>query len=239
MNSNDPAAERVYADSADFASEEDVEGLYPGDRGMLPLDTRRVLVQLLSGPFIDGRRHSRVWPILMRDEAVIRSRLSDLFLELVIDTDQQVAFTRQAEIDDFDTPTMLRRSPLTLIDSVILLYLRHCLTRADMRGERAVVDLQEILEHASPYQQATSTDHAGFGKKIQASIQKMKANSILQKIRGGEDRYEISPILKLLFSADQIAALTRQYDALAGGESQTVIDEANDSDHPDEEALET
>jgi hypothetical protein len=43
----------------------------------------------------------------------------------------------------------------------------------------------------------------------------MKKNSILQKIRGSEDRYEVSPTLKLLFSAEGIAALTQQYQALA------------------------
>jgi len=225
---NPPEADPCFpqgTDAFESPGEEAVEGFYPGDRGVLPLDTRRVLVQLLTGPFIDGRRHSRLWPVLTRDEDVIRSRLSDLFLELVIDPDQQVAFTRQAEIDDFDAPILLRRSSLTLIDSVVLLYLRQCLTRADAREEHAVVDALEIIEHASPYHRAVSTDHAGFNKKIQACIQKMKTNSILQKIRGSENRYEISPTLKLLFSAEQIAALTRQYEALA---KETDIQKAPD-----------
>jgi hypothetical protein len=68
--------------------------LFVGDTGELPLDTRRALVQLLSGPSLDGRRHPKLWPVLMRDESVIRRRLADLFLELVIDRDVQVAFTR-------------------------------------------------------------------------------------------------------------------------------------------------
>ncbi len=216
MHSDDPSVDRFF----DHAP----AGLYPDDHGLLPADTRRVMVQLLAGPFVDGRRHSKLWPVLMRDEAVIRSRLSELFLELVVDADQQVAFIRQAEIDDLETPILLRRAPLTLIDSVVLLYLRQCLTRADVRGERAVVDAVEIVENASPYQRAASTDHAGFNKKVQASIQKMKKNSILQKIRGAGDRYEISPTLKLLFSADQIAALCRQYEALAGEGEKIYVD---------------
>ena len=225
MNSNEPVVTDLQT-----AGEEENNGLYPGDFGVLPLETRRVLVQLLSGPFVDARRHSRLWPVLLRDEGAIRSRLSEVFLELVIDREQQVAFARQAEVEEFDTPTLLRRSPLTLIDSVVLLYLRQCLTRADVRGERAVVDLMEIAEHVGPYQRTASTDHAGFNKKVQASIQKMKNNNILQKLRGAEDRYEVSPTLKLLFSADQVAALTRQYEALAEG-TETATD-------PDEEEYE-
>lgn len=237
MHSDDPSVDRFFDQAREIPEEseepEDAEtgGLYPGDHGLLPADTRRVMVQLLAGPFVDGRRHSKLWPVLMRDEAVIRSRLSELFLELVVDADQQVAFIRQVEIDDLDTPILLRRAPLTLIDSVVLLFLRQCLTRADVRGERAVVDAMEIVENASPYQRAASTDHAGFNKKVQASIQKMKKYSILQKIRGAGERYEISPTLKLLFSADQIAALCRQYEALAG-EGEKVFASAEDAENP-------
>ena len=35
----------------------------------LSLDTRRVLVQLLAGPSLDGQRHSKLWPILIRDDS--------------------------------------------------------------------------------------------------------------------------------------------------------------------------
>jgi len=42
------------------------------------LDTRRVLVQLWRA-FARARRHSHLWPILLRDEALVRSRLAELF----------------------------------------------------------------------------------------------------------------------------------------------------------------
>jgi hypothetical protein len=191
------------------------QGLYLGDCGQLPLETRRTLVQLLAGPSLDARRHPKLWPVLVRDEAAVRSRLADLFLELVIDRDQQIAFTRQADVGELEAPSLLRRLPLTFLDSVVLLFLRQRLTQADLRAERAVVEGSEIVDQVAPYERAASTDHAGFGKRIQASVEKMKKSSILQKIRGSEDRYEISPTLKLLFSAEDIAALTQQYRALA------------------------
>jgi len=191
------------------------QSLYLGDCGQLPIETRRALVQLLAGPSLDARRHPKLWPVLVRDEAVVRSRLADLFLELVIDRDQQIAFTRQADVGELEAPSLLRRLPLTFLDSVVLLFLRQRLTQADLRAERAVVEGCEIVDQVAPYERAASTDHAGFGKRIQASIEKMKKSSILQKIRGSEDRYEVSPTLKLLFSAEDIAALTQQYRALA------------------------
>ncbi len=235
MNSSDPF-ETIPPDALEPSPSEDeaTGALYLGDKGELAMDTRRVLVQLLSGPSLDGRRHSRLWPVLIRDEAIIRGRLADLFLDLVIDMDQQVAFTRQADVGELEAPILLRRSPLTFIDSVVLLFLRQRLTQADVRGERAVVDAFEIVEHAAPYERAVSTDHAGFAKKIRASIEKMKKNSILQKVRGSEDRYEISPTLKLLFSAEQIIALTEQYQALAAGMASRIAADPEDEKEPEE-----
>jgi hypothetical protein len=195
--------------------------LFEGDSGELELETRRVLVQLLAGPSLDGRRHAKLWPVLVRDEALIRRRLSELFLELVMDLDLQVAFTRQADAGDLETPVLLRRAQLTFLDSIMLLYLRQRLTKADAQGERAVISVDEIVEHMSVYERSTNTDRAGFNKRIQASIEKIKTHSILQKIRSSEDRFEISPTLKLLFSAEAIQSLTRTYQRMAAGEAVT------------------
>ncbi len=195
--------------------------LFAGDSGELELETRRALVQLLAGPSLDGRRHAKLWPVLVRDEALIRRRLSELFLELVMDLDLQVAFTRQADSGDLETPVLLRRAQLTFLDSIMLLYLRQRLTKADAQGERAVVSVEEIIEHMSVYERSTNTDRAGFHKRIQASIEKIKTHSILQKIRSSEDRFEISPTLKLLFSAEAIQSLTRTYQRMAAGEAVT------------------
>ena len=195
--------------------------LFAGDTGELEQETRRVLVQLLAGPSLDGRRHPKLWPVLVRDEALIRRRLSELFLDLVMDADLLVAFTRQADAGDLETPVLLRRAQLTFLDSIMLLHLRQRLTQADAQGERAVISVDEIVEHMSVYERSTNTDRAGFNKRIQASIEKIKTHSILQKIRASEDRFEISPTLKLLFSAEAIQSLTRTYQRMAAGEAVT------------------
>lgn len=192
--------------------------LFLGDSGELPLDTRRALVQLLSGPALDGRRHAKLWPVLLRDELTVRRRLAELFLELVIDRDARVAFTRQADTGDLEVPLLLRRAQLTFIDSVLVLYLRQRLTQADAHGERAVVSLTEIIDNLTLYERAASTDRAGFAKRIHASVEKVKKHNILQKIRASEDRFEISPTLKLLFAAEEIQALTVLYHRMAAGE---------------------
>lgn len=208
-----PAADAIAPQDAAPATT-----LFLGDSGVLPLDTRRALVQLLAGPSLDGRRHAKLWPVLLRDELAVRRQLAELFLELVIDHDMQVAFTRQADTGDLEVPLLLRRAQLTFIDSILVLYLRQRLTQADTQNERAVLSLDEIIENVNLYERSASTDRAGFGKRVSASVEKLKKHSILQKIRNSDDRFEISPTLKLLFSAEEIQALTGLYQKMADGD---------------------
>lgn len=184
---------------------------YMGDTGRLPLDGRRALCQLLIGPSIDQLRHARLWPALIRSEAAIRSALSDLFLELVLDRESGVAFTRQADTEDVDAPVLLRTSPLTFIDSVLLLHLRQQLAEADARGVRAVVEDAGLAEALAVYERHLSTDRAGFNRRVAGAVQKMKDNHILTRLGGDDARHEVSPALKLLFSAEDVAALAQVY----------------------------
>lgn len=218
MSSPKMASDPRHAD----AEEEGQNALFAGDSGELPLDTRRALVQLLAGPSVDGRRHKKLWTILLRDEAAIRARLSDIFLTLVVDREQEVAFTRQAETEGLEVPVLLRRAQLTFIDSVLLLHLRERLARADSQGERAAISEDEMREYLSLYERKGNTDHAAFAKRVQNSVEKLKKFSILQRIRSNDQRYEIAPTLKLLFSVEEIQELTAVYRRMSAGDEQST-----------------
>jgi hypothetical protein len=195
-----------------------VSGTFAGDTGQLPLETRRVLVQLLLGPSVDATRQRRLWPVLLRDETVLRSRLHELFLDLVIDADQQVAFTRQVVAEDIDAPVLLRKSHLTFLETALVLYLRQRLTQADAAGERAVVSAEEMQSHLAVFERVANPDQARFGRQVTGAIEKVKKLNLARLLPGGQQRFEVSPTLKLLFPAETIQALTRTYEAvLAGG----------------------
>ncbi|MGW8276185.1 DUF4194 domain-containing protein [Xanthomonas axonopodis] len=191
--------------------------LFLGDTGTLPFDARRALCQLLAGPSIDAQRHGALWPALLRNEVAIRQVLCELFLELVLDRGG-VAFTRQADTAELESPTLLRSAPLTFIESVLLLFLRQQLAEADTRGERAVVDEAQLVEALSVYEKNVSTDRAGFARRVMTAIGKMRDNQLLSRLRGSEERYEVSPVLKLLFSAEDVQALVVAYRELREGE---------------------
>jgi hypothetical protein len=189
--------------------------LFNGDTGTLRLDTRRCLVNLLNGPSIDGRRQSGLWMVLLRDREALQTYLHNIFLELVVDLPQQVAFIRQVADDgETDIPILLRRHQLTLIQSALVLYLRQRLTEADAANERAVVSTREMNEHLVLFEKARNTDLARFDRQCESAIEKCKALNLIRPIRSSDARFEVSPTLKLLFSAEDIQALTATYKAL-------------------------
>lgn len=206
---------------------------FEGDTGTLPQETRRTLVQLLAGPVVDGQRHPKVWSVVVRDEAVLRSRLHDLYLELVLDRDHQVAFLRQVVSDQVDVPILLRRNTLSFIETALLLFLRLRLTESDSQGERAVLSLQEMLEHLKVYERSDNVDQARFTRQCESAVEKAKKLGLLRKLAGSNERMEVSPALKLIFPAEEIERLTRAYDnaskhegvALEGGVGDDEMEE--------------
>ena len=62
----------------------------------LAVDTRRALVQLLKGPLITAAKHPDVWRTVLRDEKILRSRVADVFLDLVVDDENQLAWQTDA-----------------------------------------------------------------------------------------------------------------------------------------------
>ena len=211
-------------------------GTFAGDSGQLPLETRRVLVQLLLGPSVDATRQRHLWPVLLRDEVVLRSRLHDLFLELIIDIEQQVAFTRQVVAEDIDAPVLLRRSHLTFLETALVLYLRQRLTQSDAVGERAVVSAEEMQSHLAVFERIANPDQARFGRQVTGAIEKVKKLNLARLLPGGQQRFEVSPALKLLFPAEAIQALTRTYEAVLVGGGQAAAPGAAQEDDDDEGA---
>lgn len=216
-------------DDAPPASSASDAAPFQDDTGQLPIDTRRVLVQLLLGPSVDARRQRYLWPILLRDEVTIRSRLHELFLELIIDRDLQVAFTRQVASEQTDIPILLRRANLTFVESALLLYLRQRLTQADAEGDRAVVSLSEMLEYLSVFERDGNHDHARFERQKLNAVEKAKTLSLIHRIRGTDERYEVSPTLKLLFAAEEIQMLSQTYARLVAG-GDVALDADDDGD---------
>ena len=177
----------------------------PVDHGELDPATRRVLLSLIRGPYLRADEQTKVWSALVRNEEVVRTRLADLYLDLVLDMDAGVAFVRNLEIDD--APKVVRAHRLTVLDTALVLFLRRRLLAGQTSSARTFVGRDEIEDQLRSYQRLATADRKGFADRITASINKMTKNSVLLSA-GAEDRWEISPVLALVFGADEVAAVT-------------------------------
>lgn len=185
--------------------------LWAGDTGTLRLETRRALTKLLIGPTLDGRRDAELWAVMEREEALVRSRLNDLFLRLVIDRDQKVAFVAEIDEDELVFPKLIRKKPMTNIETYLFFYLTTELHAAESREERAVVTREDIEERLLDLGAGTN-DEVVFQKRINAAIAKAEEFGVLRSLSKESDSYEISPVLKLLMTVDVIKKMKGFYE---------------------------
>lgn len=136
-----------------------------------------------------------------------------MFLQLVSDQEAGVAFVRPMTDASVDLPRTIRSMPLTFVDTVLVLFLRERLLQGS--GARVFVGRDEIDDHCAAFRAADDTNLALFGKRVNASVSKLKDASILRSTSEG-DRYEVSPVLDLVFDADNVHAVAAELRRLAG-----------------------
>jgi len=222
-----------------FSSErsaEETEGLYPGDHGTLSLPLRRVLITLLKGPYLFRDKRKEAWNILMLNEAVLREQLSNLFLDLVIDEEVGVAFIRRPDLGEIEAPSLLNPYSFRFLDSVLLVEMRDRLMRAQQSGQRAVLSNDEIQTYLSVFDEKAKTDQALFKKHVETVSKRMKDRHLLLPLGRGGDSWEVSPVLKVVFDAAQVAELKNVYRDFLGRKlaATSLVEEDDEKDLEDD-----
>ncbi len=196
------------ANTEDAVSE---EVFWAQDRGTLEFDARRALLQLIRGPMITIENNSELWRALLNHRKAIESRLSDMFLELVVDLESGIAFVKNPASEEDEFPKAVRSQPLTLLDTVLVLHLRKELLAG--YPDRVFLGRGEFFEQLSPYRPVMKLDESAYRKRLENSWSKLSKAGILQASES-EDRFEISPVLKLIFGADEVRALNTEFEEL-------------------------
>lgn len=194
------------------------EALWPGDAGTLPDRSRRALLELVRGPYLSLSRSPQNWSALLADQQAIRSRLNDMFLELVLDADAELAFVRAVGTETDDFPRAVRSEALTFLDTAMVLALRQRLIVEDTGG-RVIIGQDELYEELEVYRTA-DRDQADFTKRLNSSWNKMVNKLRILHPTGGDTgegttRAEISPVVRMIVDADRVAALRGAYEQIA------------------------
>lgn len=209
-----PVDETVPYDDPDTVPQDDERdetsfALFEGDEGRLDDRQRRALVALLRNSYVSARTHADEWRAVLDAEHQLRSRLNDLFLELHVDRDREVAWKRQARSESTRRgfPTLLRDVPYTREETIVLVYLRMRL-RADTRPgpDQVVVDRSEILGHVAGFRPATATDRTRDEGRVAKAIERLVTGRILLRTTD-PDRFRVASVVEVLLPLDRLLEL--------------------------------
>jgi len=204
----------------------------------MPHDARRVLVHLMRQGSVMASQKSKLFELLCRHESAIRKHLSEVYLQLVLDQKMGVAFVasatyqneKQNDIGDInvesdsenqddleldESTTLIPKRTLSLYDTLILLVLRKHYQDRESAGEQKItIDIERLESYLTPF--LPITDHASKDrKKLLARVKEMVKRKVLSTIRGAEDRYEITPIIRYVVSASFLESMLAEYTLLA------------------------
>ncbi|MDD3576426.1 DUF4194 domain-containing protein [Halothiobacillus sp.] len=197
----------------------------------MPHDARRVLVHLMRQGSILALQKPKLFEQLCRYELAIRKHLSEVYLQLVLDQKSGVAFVASTTSDNVETieddgledealdsdesATLIPKRTLSLFDTLILLALRKHYQDREAAGEQKItIDIERLESYLTPF--LPITDHASKDrKKLLARVKEMVKRKVLSTIRGEEDRYEITPIIRYVVNASFLETMLAEYSALA------------------------
>lgn len=193
--------------------------MWPEDTGTLSYHSRRALVQLLKGPMVTAQEHPQVWQAVVSDEEALRSALHNVFLDLVLDEDAGIAFSRPAaggqDVDTGDgkrepMPKVLRTESLSHVDTLIILHLRQELALS-APGERVIVDRGDLREEVLLYRVDAERDETKLAKRFDAAFRRMADYSLVHATET-EGRFEVSPALRQIFDAATVEGVRAEYE---------------------------
>lgn len=184
------------------------------DTGTLTLSQRKALVKLIKGPFITTTTPAdrEDFRVIVESRTLLSQQLDNLFLTLVVDETAGVAYTKVWDTEVDGARTLLRAKPLTFVETVIILHLRRQLAKSNP-NERTIVEKQEVFEATAPYQTAQGTDHTKQEKHFDTAWNSLaKARVVTETSTPG--RWEVSHVLRVAFSSDEIKAVTASFTPL-------------------------
>lgn len=191
------------------------------DPGTLSYDLRDLLVYLLRGPYLQASDNIRLWNLLCANKDIVLSQLANIYLTLFIDEKEGIAFIKNLPIEN--APSLLSSFNYKLLDSVLIVELRERLMVSETTGEKAMISKDEISSLLAFYSPFSSHDQIKFNRSVDAVIERSLRRHFLIPLPNKGD-FEISRILKVMFTASDVIALSKAYEELIKTKSAKITD---------------
>lgn len=236
-------SEGTSPDGASVNNESVIKSAIPDP---MPSDASRVLVHLMRYGVIFHAQKPNLYEALSQYQLMIQRHLSEVYLTLVLDERQGIAFIARSDSeivsssqdsfdsantsdpsdlladelidsssDDEHTHSLISKRTLTLYDTLILLTLRKYYQERETSGEqKIIIDIERLSSLLTPF--LPLTDHASRDlKKLSARLKEFSRRHLLSSIRGTDERYEITPLIRYVVSADFLESMLDEYLRLA------------------------
>jgi len=197
---------------SETSAEESPSGLLPG--------TRRALVALLRHGVIMAANKRLLFDTLCRDQARIQPHLADMYLHMLLDEQAGLAILLQQDAmesdDTEEISALIARRTLSLFDTLLLLVLRkHYQEREAIGEQQVIIDIDRIETALHPFLPLTNSSRADR-KKLNGALARMNDRRILIAVRGEEERFEITPVIRHVVNAAFLEQMLDEYRTLAG-----------------------
>jgi hypothetical protein len=188
-------------------------------QGSLPPEARRALVSLLKQGVILASQKSLLFEAVCRYQGQLRQHLADMYLSLSLDEKAGIAFIRQQDDgsldEDEEAVALISRRTLSLYDTLLLLVLRKHYQERESAGEqRIIIDAERIEAYLTPFLPLSNSDRSER-KKLDAALSKITEKRLLSAVRGDDNRYEITPLIRYVVNAEFLEYLLTEYRRLA------------------------
>jgi hypothetical protein len=184
--------------------------LFDGDIGEMSLEQRTVLVRLLQRTYLSAAANPKEWQALLEGETTIRSRLNDLFLDLVVDRRYGVAYKQQVRSEGQRRfPTLLHRKVYTPEETILMVFLRMRFRSERANGAEVVfIDRDTLLTEIASFRPPQATNIARDARSAEKAVDSMTSYRVLLKTADPE-RLQVSPAIEVLLPLERVQELAQ------------------------------
>ncbi len=207
------------------------------------ITARHVIVRLIGGPLYHS--DTDLWRILRTETATVRDHFHRMGLEVAMDEEAGYAFLRQTEEteeaaetenNEAPLPRLMRRTPLSYHQTLLLVLLRERLLQHDQSadGEEYLhLDHDQLLDLQRPY----FPDAANEKKtedRMGRTISRLVDLGVLRRLKNrSEDIYRVEPILRAKLPVERIREIRDRLSAHLGEAPSQENDETAEEENSD------
>lgn len=188
-----------------------------------------VLIALMKG-VVYHEADAPVWQALLNLQNRVRDYLAVINLELILDEGEGYAYLRQRPVreGEAELPRLVQRRQYSYPVSLMLALIRKKVAESDAQsGEtRVILSKEEIIDMVGTFF-ADSANSAKWVDRISASVGKVVESGFLRRLKGKEERFEVSRILKTFVDAQWLQEFEMR---LAEYRKHGMADDASDED---------